>query len=87
MQGDAEETQWAFVPATDLLLLVGEGLVGCAAEGFAVQADEGHTRRNGRRILPQKLLQMLEVLMAWVSRTESVRLQCKKGICRVKPKH
>lgn len=43
-QGDAEETQWAFVPATDLLLLVGEGLVGCAAEGFAVQADEGHTR-------------------------------------------
>ena len=34
MQGDAEETQWAFVPATDLLLLVGEGLVGCAAEGL-----------------------------------------------------
>lgn len=43
-QGDAEETRWDFVPATDLLLLVGEGLVGCAAEGFAVQADEGHTR-------------------------------------------
>jgi hypothetical protein len=75
VQGDAEETQWAFVPATDLLLLVGEGLVGCAAEGFAVQADEGHTRRNGRRILPQKLLQMLEFLMGLKNRISTAAMQ------------
>ena len=44
LSGDSDETQWAYVPVTDLILLVGEGLAGCAAEGFAVQADEGHTR-------------------------------------------
>lgn len=38
---------WAFVPATDLLLLVGDGIVGCGAEGFVAQADEGHLRSLG----------------------------------------
>ncbi|CAJ1376090.1 unnamed protein product [Effrenium voratum] len=37
---------WAFVPATDLLLLVGDGIVGCGAEGFVAQADEGHLRTS-----------------------------------------
>lgn len=32
------------MPATDVLLVVGEGLVGCATEGYVVQADEGHVR-------------------------------------------
>ena len=39
-----DETKWAFVPATDLLLLVGEGLVGCTAEGCFVQSDSGAAR-------------------------------------------
>ncbi|CAE7884758.1 RBM17 [Symbiodinium necroappetens] len=40
-----DETKWAFVPATDLLLLVGEGLVGCTAEGCFVQSDSGAARK------------------------------------------
>ncbi|CAE7227401.1 Rbm17 [Symbiodinium sp. CCMP2456] len=43
--GIDDETKWAFVPATDLLLLVGEGLVGCTAEGCFVQSDSGAARK------------------------------------------
>ncbi|CAE7669658.1 Rbm17 [Symbiodinium pilosum] len=43
--GIDDSTKWAFVPAVDLLLLVGEGLVGCAAEGCFVQSDSTTTRK------------------------------------------
>eukprot|EP00930_Biecheleria_cincta_P040548 TRINITY_DN27775_c0_g1_i2.p1 TRINITY_DN27775_c0_g1~~TRINITY_DN27775_c0_g1_i2.p1 ORF type:complete len:774 (-),score=144.86 TRINITY_DN27775_c0_g1_i2:15-2336(-) len=41
-----KDSSWAFIPATDILLLIGEGLVGCFAEGFCVKADEGHVRKS-----------------------------------------
>eukprot|EP00971_Amphidinium_carterae_P178424 3539631-Amphidinium_carterae.2 len=35
--GCAAELKWAYVPAVDLLLCVGEGLVGVSAEGICLQ--------------------------------------------------
>jgi len=39
-----EAMEWAFIPATDLLLLVGEGMVGCSAEGLFTSEE-----KSGRR--------------------------------------
>lgn len=39
-----ETMEWAFIPATDLLLLVGEGMVGCSAEGLFTTEE-----KSGRR--------------------------------------
>lgn len=45
--GSAEKIpDWVFVPATELLLIIGDGTVGCNAEGLFSQADEGHKRRS-----------------------------------------
>lgn len=38
--------EWAFAPAADLLLLVGEGLVGVTAEGVFTDNRAGHERRS-----------------------------------------
>jgi len=34
--------EWAFVPATDILLIVGEGIVGVTAEGFMADGPPGY---------------------------------------------
>jgi len=36
--------EWAFVPATDIFLVVGEGIVGVTAEGIGADAKPGHDR-------------------------------------------
>jgi len=38
--------EWAFAPATDLLLVVGEGAVGITAEGIFADNRSGHKRRS-----------------------------------------
>jgi len=51
---------WAFAPAADLLLIVGEGLVGVTAEGVLVDSRRGHERipfadaLSGNYTLPPK---------------------------------
>lgn len=42
----SEPAQWAFVPAADLLLAIGEGLVGNTAEGWFANGGPGHERRS-----------------------------------------
>lgn len=37
---------WDFVPAADLLLILGEGTVGITAEGYFADNDEGHKRQR-----------------------------------------
>eukprot|EP00933_Yihiella_yeosuensis_P017442 TRINITY_DN14570_c0_g1_i1.p1 TRINITY_DN14570_c0_g1~~TRINITY_DN14570_c0_g1_i1.p1 ORF type:complete len:419 (+),score=115.13 TRINITY_DN14570_c0_g1_i1:239-1495(+) len=34
--------EWDYLPATELLLLVGDGVVACTSEGLAAKADRGH---------------------------------------------
>eukprot|EP00931_Biecheleriopsis_adriatica_P100670 TRINITY_DN75935_c0_g1_i1.p1 TRINITY_DN75935_c0_g1~~TRINITY_DN75935_c0_g1_i1.p1 ORF type:complete len:798 (-),score=214.17 TRINITY_DN75935_c0_g1_i1:90-2483(-) len=42
-----DKQRWDFVPGTDLLLLIGEGVVGCSADGFCARlSSEGHMRRT-----------------------------------------
>merc|ERR1740123_1313485 len=38
--------EWAFAPAVDLLLIVGEGAVGITAEGIFADNRSGHKRRT-----------------------------------------
>jgi len=42
---DSPPAEWAFVPLADLILVVGEGLVGCTVEGMLAESPIGHRRR------------------------------------------
>ncbi|CAK0902984.1 unnamed protein product [Prorocentrum cordatum] len=41
---DTPPCEWAFVPITDLLLVVGEGVIGVTAEGLLANNPSGHKR-------------------------------------------
>eukprot|EP00971_Amphidinium_carterae_P196207 3892896-Amphidinium_carterae.1 len=43
---DAPPSEWAFVPVTDVLLIVGQGLVGITAEGIFSLNPAGRKRRS-----------------------------------------
>lgn len=43
--------EWAFVPASDLLLTVGEGIVGVTAEGIAADSMPGYRRESFLEVL------------------------------------
>eukprot|EP00913_Durusdinium_trenchii_P019630 g18454.t1 len=54
--------QWAFIPASDLLLVVGEGIVGISAEGFgAADAKPGHERMSFDEAMAGKKEKVKEV--------------------------
>jgi len=40
------EAQWAFVPVADLLLIVGQGIVGATAEGVFTNGQKGYVRET-----------------------------------------
>lgn len=44
LDADAAQAQWAFVPASELFLIVGEGILGIAAEGIFADNFPGHQR-------------------------------------------
>jgi len=46
--------EWAFVPAADMLLVVGENLLGITAEGLLVDAKPGHERITWAEVLEGK---------------------------------
>lgn len=46
--------EWAFVPASDIFLVVGEGLVGISAEGLGVDAKPGHDRMTFEEAMAEK---------------------------------
>lgn len=46
--------EWAFVPAADILLIVGESLVGITAEGVFVENKPGHDRMSWADALEDK---------------------------------
>merc|ERR1712048_736643 len=43
--------QWAFVPATDLFLVIGEGVVGLTAEGIFSENPVGHERLTFQEVM------------------------------------
>lgn len=49
-----QAAEWAFVPAADLLLVVGEGIVGVTAEGVFADTDSGHKRATYGEVLEQR---------------------------------
>lgn len=51
---DPTVDEWAFVPAGDLLLVVGENLMGITAEGLLVDAKPGHERMTWAEVLDGK---------------------------------
>lgn len=48
------QDEWAFLPAADLLLVVGEGLVGINAEGLLADNKPGHDRITWAEVLDGK---------------------------------
>lgn len=51
---EAPPEEWAFVPAADMLLLVGEGVVGITAEGLFAEKKPGHERMSWEEALAGK---------------------------------
>jgi len=48
---DDQPLQWAFVPATDLFLVIGEGMVGLTAEGMFSENVLGHERLTFQEVM------------------------------------
>lgn len=45
LEPGSDPADWAFVPLADLILVVGEGLIGCTVEGLFAESPVGHKRR------------------------------------------
>jgi len=45
-EANGKQDEWAYVPAADLLLVVGEGLVGITSEGLLAKNPPGHERMS-----------------------------------------
>uniref|UniRef100_A0A7S3VXZ6 Uncharacterized protein n=1 Tax=Strombidinopsis acuminata TaxID=141414 RepID=A0A7S3VXZ6_9SPIT len=46
MDPDTPPAEWSFVPVSDLLLVVGEGLIGMTIEGMFADNNPGHKRKT-----------------------------------------